>query len=375
MTSSEFHQSTDMVLPGGTIGILGGGQLGRMLAMAAAELGLKTHIYAPEGDCPAAEVATHYTAGAFDDVSCLQEFAKSVDVITLEFENVPVTAVKALIEDGQFVRPGPTALEIAQDRLKEKDFINKIGAATAPYHSVENIADLQAGLDKIGRPAILKTRRLGYDGKGQTRVTDNDIDLQGTYEKAIEFAWAEVGANPSILEGFIPFVKEISVLGARAVDGTVRFYDCPENVHQNGILKRSSIPADVGADVVREAHRITNLILTALGYIGVIGVEFFVLKNGDLIVNEFAPRVHNSGHWTQDACAISQFEQHIRAVAGWPLGDPARHSNAVMTNLIGHDVDAWQDLAGQPATRLHIYGKDAVREGRKMGHATKIIAK
>jgi len=360
--------------PGGIIGVMGGGQLGRMLAMAAARLGLKVHIYCPEETCPAHDVCFAKTIASYSDEKALGAFAKAVDVITYEFENVPADCVSFLSSVGAVVRPGVLALEKAQDRLVEKEFLNAIGVATAPFHPVDDLAALEAGLQKVGRPAILKTRRLGYDGKGQTTLRDVDTDLPDAFEKAIKFAWKEVGAAPSILEGFVPFEREISIIAARGADGDIQIYDPAENVHQNGILKSSTVPAKVSEETATHAMAIASSILEALDYVGVIGVEFFVLKSGNLIVNEFAPRVHNSGHWTFDACAVSQFEQHIRAVAGWPLGDPSRHSDAVMENLIGEEANAWRELAGQANTCVHLYGKHEARPGRKMGHVTRLAA-
>lgn len=364
-----------IVEPNGTIGILGGGQLGRMLATAAAELGLRTHILCPDERAPAYDAASEHTVADYVDGKALTAFAQAVDVITYEFENVPVEAVAFLMALGAVVRPGAKALEMAQDRLIEKNFALETGASTAAFHPVDSLDALKAGLEKVGRPAILKTRRLGYDGKGQTRITTEDSDLSGAYEKAIAFAWDEVGAAPSILEGFVPFVREISIIGARSSDGDIKLYDPAENVHASGILKTSTVPASVSDATLKKAQDVTHKMLEALGYVGVIGVEFFVLDSGDVIVNEYAPRVHNSGHWTQDGCAVSQFEQHIRAVAGWPLGDPARHSNAVMENLIGDEANQWRALAAQPQTALHLYGKREARPGRKMGHVTRITAR
>lgn len=361
-----------IVEPNGVVGILGGGQLGRMLATAAAEIGLRTHILCPEDHAPAYDAASAHTVAGYLDEAALAAFAKSVDVVTYEFENVPVGAVDFLTGLGAVVRPGAKALETAQDRLVEKRFVNSIGAATAAFHPVDDLASLKAGLDKVGRPAILKTRRLGYDGKGQTRIAGDEADLSSAYDKAIEFAWAEVGAAPSILEGFVPFTREISIIGARGADGEVKMYDPAENVHRNGILKTSTVPAAVSTETADKARAVTRKMLEALDYVGVIGVEFFVLDSGDVVVNEYAPRVHNSGHWTQDACAVSQFEQHIRAVAGWPLSDPARHSDAVMENLIGDEVHQWRTLAAAAQTCVHLYGKREARPGRKMGHATRL---
>lgn len=359
--------------PGDTVGILGGGQLGRLLAMAAADLGLKAHIFCPDEDCPASAVAANFTQAAYDDEAALSDFARAVAVVTYEFENVPVEAVATLERAGAVVRPGARALENAQDRLVEKEFVRSLGIATAEFHGVDSLDDLDAGLRKVGRPAILKTRRLGYDGKGQTRLTDKDIDLHASFEKAVAFAWAEVGAAPSILEGFVPFEREISIIGGRGADGTVRLYEPIENVHENGILKTSTAPANISDETCSRAKDAAVKILDALDYIGVIGVEFFVLAGGSLIVNEMAPRVHNSGHLTSDACAVSQFEQHIRAVAGWSLANAHFHSGAVMENLIGDEVDQWRDLLGEENAVLHLYGKKTARAGRKMGHVTRLL--
>ncbi len=360
--------------PGDTVGILGGGQLGRMLSLAAASLGLRTHIYCPDEDCPASHVSARFTQAAYDDEKALKDFAAAVDVVTYEFENVPVDAVAVLEAAGATVRPGAMALEKAQDRLVEKQFVRSLGVATADFHGVDDLAALEQGLKEVGRPAILKTRRLGYDGKGQTRLTDPDIDLHASFEKAVAYAWAEVGAAPSILEAFVPFEREISIIGARAADGDIRLYDPIENVHASGILKTSTAPARVAPETRAEAEQATVAILKALDYAGVIGVEFFVLPGGAVVVNEMAPRVHNSGHLTADACAVSQFEQHIRAVAGWPLGDPARHSDAVMENLIGDEVGKWRDIVREANAALHLYGKGEARPGRKMGHVTRLTS-
>lgn len=365
-----------IVAPNGVIGILGGGQLGRMLASAAARLGLKTHIYCPDDHGPTYDVAAATTIAPYTDEAALAAFAQAVDVITYEFENVPAGSVEFLNSIGANVRPGARALETAQDRLQEKQFVNAIGASTAAFHAVDDLASLREGLKKVGAKAILKTRRLGYDGKGQTRINAQDeSDLSTAYEKAIAFAWEEVGAAPSILEGFVPFEREISIIGARGTDGDIRLYDPAENVHRDGILKSSTTPANVSDKTLKAAHAVAHKMLTELDYIGVIGVEFFVLADGDVIVNEYAPRVHNSGHWTQDACTVSQFEQHIRAVAGWPLGDPMRHSDVLMENLIGDEVNAWRDLAAEPSTCVHLYGKQEARPGRKMGHVTRVNVK
>jgi 5-(carboxyamino)imidazole ribonucleotide synthase len=359
-----------MVEPNGVIGILGGGQLGRMLSLAAARLGLRTHIFTPEDHSPAAQVADAVTIGEYTDAEKLKEFGEVVNVVTYEFENVPAETVDILTANRIPVAPGGKALAIAQDRLVEKQFVNSLGARTAPFFAVDDLASLEEGLRKVGRPAILKTRRLGYDGKGQTTIGATDGDLAQTWDAAIKKAWDEIGARPSILEGFIDFSMEISVIGARGRDGAIRCYDAPRNIHKGGILRQSFVPCAAPASAVREAIAIASKMLDALDYVGVIGVEFFVEKSGGIIVNEFAPRVHNSGHWTSDACAISQFEQHIRAVAGWPLGDPKRHSDCVMDNLIGDEVERWRELAREPNACIQLYGKRDAAPGRKMGHVT-----
>ncbi|WP_425409148.1 5-(carboxyamino)imidazole ribonucleotide synthase [Hyphococcus sp.] len=364
-----------IVQPNGTIGILGGGQLGRMLATAAAQLGLRTHIFCPDDRAPAFDVSSAATSASYDDETALTEFVNAVDVITYEFENVPAGAVAFLNTMNAIVRPGAKALQISQDRLLEKDFVNAIGAKTADYHAVDNLDSLNAGLAKVGRPAILKTRRLGYDGKGQTRITNEDSDISAAYQQAIKFAWAEVGAEPSILEAYVPFEREISIIAARGQNGDIQLYDPAENVHVDGILHTSSVPASISGRTAEKAKTVAGAMLNELDYVGVIGVEFFVLADGDVVVNEYAPRVHNSGHWTLDGCAVSQFEQHIRAVAGWPLALPHRHSDAVMQNLIGRDSDRWRELAAEQDTCIHLYGKCDARAGRKMGHVTRIAPK
>ncbi len=345
---------------GAVIGILGGGQLGRMLSVAASRLGFRTHIYEPGADAPAGDVAHRVTTAPYDDTGALEAFAQSVDVVTYEFENVP-TAALDLIESIRPIRPGRNALATSQDRLTEKQFLQGLGLKTAPFFPVHTRADLDAAIAAIGTPAILKTRRMGYDGKGQARImVPSDADA----------AFAALAGAPAILEGFVPFVHEASVIGARGLDGSVAAYDPGENVHDSGILRTTTVPARLSAAERTDAVLIAARVLNALDYVGVIGVELFVTPGG-LIVNEFAPRVHNSGHWTQNGCAIDQFEQHIRAIAGWPLGDGSRHSNVIMENLIGSDMDRVPALAASGAA-LHLYGKRDVKEGRKMGHANRI---
>lgn len=351
--------------PGSVIGILGGGQLGRMLAMAAAKLGHKVHIFDPDPEAPASQVANRHVIAGYDDHAALLAFAQKCAVVTYEFENVPVEAAR-LIETLAPVRPGPKALEAAQDRLVEKSFLNKAGIPTAPFQAVNSDAELSEALAKFGGNGVLKTRRMGYDGKGQ-RIFRN------AGPKDCDGAFADLGSVPLILEGFIPFFREVSVIAARSMDGGFAGYDVAENVHRNGILQSSTVPAAVSAATENAALDSARRVLDALDYVGVIGIEFFVMDNGDLIANEIAPRVHNSGHWTEAACAISQFEQHIRAVAGLPLGDPSRHSDCVMENLIGDDIDRIPALCAEPNMVVHHYGKAEARPGRKMGHFTRLL--
>lgn len=337
-----------------TIGILGGGQLGRMLSAAASRLGLRCHIYEP-GAAPAGDVAWRVTTAPYEDEAALRAFADSVDVITYEFENVPTSALD-LLESLRPIRPGRRALAVSQDRLTEKTFLTEIGLTVAPFADVPDQGALEAAIARIGRPSILKTRRMGYDGKGQVRIGDGPADWTGA---------------PSVLEGFVDFTAEISVIIARGTDGQVAAYDPGLNVHEGGILRTTTIPCGQPARVTTDAVLIAARIANALDYVGVMGVELFVTPDG-LIVNEIAPRVHNSGHWTQAGCAVDQFEQHIRAVAGLPLGDGKRHADVVMENLIGDDMDRVPALLAQPRTQIHLYGKGEARPGRKMGHANRI---
>ena len=343
-----------------TIGILGGGQLGRMLSVAASRLGLKTHIFEPSANPPAGHVADRVTTASYDDAAALQAFAASVDVITFEFENIPTSALD-LLETLRPIHPPRSALATSQDRLVEKTFLQGLGLQTAPFADVQNADDLAKAIEAIGTPAILKTRQMGYDGKGQARImSPADADA----------ALADMAGAPAILEGFITFSHEVSVIGARAADGAVSCYDPGENVHVNGILRSTTVPAKLTPSQRTDAVLIAARILNALDYVGVMGLELFVTSQG-LIVNEIAPRVHNSGHWTQNGCAIDQFEQHIRAVAGWPLGDGSRHSDVVMENLIGDDMNRLPDLAKTNAA-IHLYGKADVKAGRKMGHVNHV---
>ncbi|PTX57040.1 5-(carboxyamino)imidazole ribonucleotide synthase [Litoreibacter ponti] len=350
--------------PGAVIGILGGGQLGRMLSVAASRLGFKTCIYEPGGDCPASHVANFHFQKSYDDEAALRQFGESVDVITYEFENIPTSALD-ILEALAPIHPSRRALEVSQDRLVEKTFLRDLGLEVAPFANVESRDDMDAAVAKIGAPAILKTRRFGYDGKGQARLKSADDATA---------AWEAMEGAPAVLEGFVEFSCEISVIGARAQDGQVACFDPGENVHREGILHTTTVPANVPARLRTDAVLVAGRVLNALDYVGVLGVELFVTPAG-LIVNEIAPRVHNSGHWTQNGCVIDQFEQHIRAVAGWPLGDGSRHSNAVMENLIGADMERVAALAAEVGAGLHLYGKAEAKPGRKMGHVNRISPK
>ena len=352
---------TDTLPTGATIGILGGGQLGRMLSVAASRLGFKTHIYEPGANPPAADVAHAVTTAPYEDEAALRAFAETVDVITYEFENIPTSALD-ILESLRPIRPNRRALAVSQDRLTEKAFLTDLGLKTAAFAAVDDSVDLAEAIAEIGTPAILKTRRFGYDGKGQSRLKSPE-----DAEKAL----ADMAGAPSILEGFVNFTHEVSVIGTRSIDGQVSCFDPGENVHRDGILHTTTVPANLTASQKMDAVLLTAKILNALKYVGTMGVELFVTPQG-LIVNEIAPRVHNSGHWTQNGCAIDQFEQHIRAVAGWPLGDGKRHSDVVMENLIGDDMDRVPDIAKDPNAALHLYGKAETKPGRKMGHVNRI---
>lgn len=347
----------DTLPHGGRVGILGGGQLGRMLSVAASRLGFRCHIFDPSPEPPAGHVAADVTTAAWDDIDAVASFARSVDVVTYEFENVP-TATLDMIEAVVPIRPSRRSLSVSQDRLTEKMFLRDLGLATAPFADVPDLPALDSALARIGLPAILKTRRFGYDGKGQTRLT-----AEADAAAAIE----ALDGAPAILEGVIEFEREISVIAARGMDGSTACFDPGENAHRDGILRVTTVPAAIDYDTRDEARRIAVRIADALGYVGVAGVELFSAEGG-LVVNEIAPRVHNSGHWTQAGCAVDQFEQHIRAIAGWPLGDVRRHADIVMENLIGRDLDRLPELRATPGAQIHLYGKGEVRPGRKMGH-------
>jgi 5-(carboxyamino)imidazole ribonucleotide synthase len=351
-----------VIAPGGTIGILGGGQLGRMTAMAAAELGYRCHIFSPEADSPAAHVSAQATVAAYTDIAAMTKFARAVDVVTYEFENIPYEPVASIAEIVP-VRPGPNVLRIAQDRLKEKDFLNSVGVTTARYQEVNDAAGLARAVRDLGRPSVLKTSRMGYDGKGQVAIRA---------ETDLAQAWAAMGGQQGIVESFIDFTTEISVIVARGADGSHATYVPVENQHRNHILDQTIAPARIGADQAMKAEAIARHVAQQLELLGVLAVEMFVTRDGQVLVNELAPRPHNSGHWTIDACATSQFEQLVRAICGLPLGSPERHADAVMKNLIGDDVKQWPELVKEPHAKLHLYGKAEARPGRKMGHVTRL---
>ena len=332
---SEVMLKPVKLKPGDTIGILGGGQFGRMLAMAAARLGLRCQVFSPDPDSPAFDVVLNATCAEYADVEALELFANDVDVITYEFENVPA-ATAMVLAARRPVLPAQKILETTQDRLIEKDFVKRLGIGTADYADVSSVETLRAAIAKIGLPAVIKTRRFGYDGKGQA-IIRNGEDLSQI--------WEDLGTKSAILEAFIPFEREISVIAARSADGHVESFDVTENEHRDHILKYSRVPADISDALAGEARGIAEKIATALDYVGVLAVEMFVVQEADgpkVLVNEIAPRVHNSGHWTLDGASISQFEQHIRAIAGWPLGKPVRHGAVTMTNLIGDDINGYE---------------------------------
>jgi 5-(carboxyamino)imidazole ribonucleotide synthase len=353
--------------PGDTIGILGGGQLGRMLAMAAARLGLRCQVFSPDPDSPAFDVVLHATCAEYADVEALELFANDVDIITYEFENVPAASAMILAARRP-VLPDRKTLETTQDRLIEKDFVKQLGIGTADYAEVSSAAELRAAIAKIGLPAVIKTRRFGYDGKGQAIIRAGDDP---------DRVWDDLGTKSAILEAFIPFACEISVIAARSADGHVECFDVTENEHRDHILKISRAPAAIPEALAEQARAIAQKIANALNYIGVLAVEMFVVQEAGgakVLVNEIAPRVHNSGHWTLDGASISQFEQHIRAIAGWPLGKPVRHGPVTMTNLIGNDIDSYEQWLTVPGATVHLYGKGPARPGRKMGHVTQVGA-
>lgn len=356
--SNSANNSTSPIKPGSVIGIIGGGQLGRMTAVAAAELGYRVHVFTPEQDSPTEQVCDHATIAAYDDQDAIEAFGQNVDVVTFEFENVPAETVRHLSKLAP-VRPSWECLAICQDRIREKSFCNTLGIQTAPWQEVTTIEDLSAAIAEIGAPSILKTTRLGYDGKGQVRITSETDPAD---------AWRELGGGPAILEGFVDFTMEVSVITARRPNGAMASFDVVENRHKDGILDVTIAPADISPELAEQARAIGQKMADTMDLVGLLAVELFVTKDGQLLVNEMAPRPHNSGHWTQDGCKTSQFEQFVRAVTGLPLGTPERHSDAVMKNLLGVDATLWEQQLSDPDNKLHLYGKREPRVGRKMGH-------
>jgi 5-(carboxyamino)imidazole ribonucleotide synthase len=360
--ASQSAQAARAFGPGSVLGILGGGQLARMIALAAADYGIRCHIYAPEEDSPAFDVAAARTIAGYRDEAALTAFADAVDVVTLEFENVPVESV-AFLERLLPVRPGSKALAVAQDRLAEKSLARSLGVMTAEFAAVNSRTELDAALSLIGCPAVLKTNRMGYDGKGQAKImTPEDADA----------AFAAMDGQPAILEAFVPFQREVSVIAARRPDGAFAAFDVTENEHRDHILHRSIAPAHLPPALAARAVSATQAIADALDYAGVMAVEFFVLAD-DVLVNEIAPRVHNSGHWTSEGAETSQFHQHVRAVCGLPLGSTRALGQAMMLNLIGDEADGWASILAEPGSHLHLYGKLEARPGRKMGHVTRVV--
>ncbi|QKV20402.1 5-(carboxyamino)imidazole ribonucleotide synthase [Oricola thermophila] len=355
-----------MLQRGATIGIIGGGQLGRMLAIAASRLGFRTVVLEPQADCPAAQLCNAQIVAAYDDKAALADLSGRCDVVTYEFENIDLEAARWL-ESTVALRPSSRALEVAQDRLVEKTFLNDHGIPTVAFRDIGGADDLAEALRGFGGRGILKTRRLGYDGKGQVRFRGDATDPSPAE------ALQEICHAPAILEEFAPFSAEISVIATRSGDGTTVCFDPARNVHENGILATSTLPSGVDAGIESRAKDLAGMLAGALAYVGTLGLEFFVMEDGSLRANEFAPRVHNSGHWTEAACTVSQFEQHIRAIAGWPLSSGTRHSDCVMHNLIGNDIARVPDLAADPDILVHDYGKAESRPGRKMGHFTRIV--
>jgi len=365
VTAMDAVTATDQVKlkPGDTIGILGGGQLGRMLAMAAARLGLRCQVFSPDPESPAFDVVSNAACAEYADVEALELFANDVDIITYEFENVPSAAAMILAARRPLL-PNRKILETTQDRLAEKDFVKRLGIGTADYADVSSAASLRAAISRIGLPAVIKTRRFGYDGKGQALIREGDNT---------DRIWADLGTKSAILEAFVPFKREISVIAARSASGEVECFDVTENEHRDHILKISRAPAAIPDALAEQARDVAAKIANALDYVGVLAVEMFVLFDDTgprILVNEIAPRVHNSGHWTLDGASISQFEQHIRAIAGWPLGKPVRHGPVTMTNLIGDEVLEYEQWLTVPGATVHLYGKGLPRPGRKMGHVT-----
>jgi 5-(carboxyamino)imidazole ribonucleotide synthase len=353
---------TKPLAPGATIGILGGGQLGRMTALAAAPLGYRCHVFAPEADSPASQVTDLTTVAAYDDEAALAAFADAVDVVTYEFENIPLETA-AFLAARKPLRPSAEVLATSQHRGREKAFATRHGIAVAPYRLVTTRDELDEAVAVIGLPAVLKTCRFGYDGKGQAMLRA---------PQDVEAAWDALATDDAILEGFVPFEKEVSVIVARNPQGETEAYPVVENHHENHILDTTTAPANVSAETAEAARRIAVTLADALDLVGLLAIEMFVMANGDVLMNEIAPRPHNSGHWTQDGAKTSQFEQFTRAVAGLPLGSPEIARPTVMKNLIGDAVDQWPEILAEPDAKLHLYGKAKSRPGRKMGHVNRV---
>ena len=353
--------------PGATSGILGSGQLGRMAALAAAPLGYRCHVYGPEAGAPANQVCDAATVAAYDDTAALTQFAEAVDVVTFEFENIPLSTVEVLAAKVP-LRPSAAVLSICQHRLREKDFCNSVSVPTTDYRAAEDVESLTAAVQTIGRPCILKSAELGYDGKGQVRITA-ETDLAEAWAAMRGHAAQAIG----VVEAIVEFRMEISVIVARSADGSLRSYVPVENRHKNHILDETIAPANLPADLSDRAEAIARHLAKEIGLVGLLAVEMFVTHDDKILVNEMAPRPHNSGHWTLDACITSQFEQFIRAVAGLPLGSTERLCDAVMKNLLGDEADDWLKILQDPGNKLHLYGKAEARPGRKMGHVTRLI--
>lgn len=362
---SPIPTSHKPIPPGSTIGILGGGQLGRMLAMAAAEMGYHTHIYCPEKNPPAEEVATRTTCAAYEDEAALKAFAKSVQVVTYEFENIPIAPVRWLAAWVP-VRPGPQLLATTQHRVLEKQAVNQLGIATAPFTQVRSLEELQKAARVQGLPGVLKTCRMGYDGKGQAM-----LDVKSDLAKV----WRQLNTDDAILEGLVDFHMEISVIVARGQSGDIAVYPPVQNIHKHHILAETIAPAPISATLWRKATTMAHAIAEGLDLCGLLAIEMFVTNDDDILVNELAPRPHNSGHWTMDACVTSQFTQTVRAVCGLKLGSPERLCDARMLNLVGSEVNDWAKHAADPMSKLHLYGKAEMRSGRKMGHVTQLLPK
>ena len=352
-----------VIKPGSTLGIVGGGQLGRMTALAAAHLGFKVHIFTDEKDSPASHVASRTIVSRYTDKKALERFANSVDIVSFEFENIPATTVEFLTKHVT-VRPNPQCLYIAQHRLREKEFLNSIGIGTARYKKITSAKTLQEAFKSIGTRCLLKTVELGYDGKGQHIIDENTN---------IPKLWKQMKTKLAVLEQMVPFEKEISVIIARGHDGATASYIPSENLHTKGILDVTLAPARMSDALIEESWRIAHLIAEKLELVGILAVEFFVTQEGTLLVNELAPRPHNSGHWTLDGATTSQFEQFVRAICGLPLGSAHHHASTIMKNLIGDEVSLWEDFITDPDTKIYLYGKKEARPGRKMGHVTHIL--